>query len=211
MIYKPTEPAVDELFHNRKRQMERNALFLEHGIDRDKAINFIIDSAGPLRTPVLDIGTGKGMAAIEMARRGVPVTSIDVSETELQTAFLNARAAEVDSSIRFYIGDAKELPFEGDQFNLVTMINVLHHVDEVEGIFTEVSRVLAPGGRFLIADFTNDGFRILDRIHRSEGHRHDRMNAVEMDDVAGILQGFGLECRGRDARFHEHVILAEKV
>jgi ubiquinone/menaquinone biosynthesis C-methylase UbiE len=211
MIYKPTEPAADEVLRNHKRNIERNTLYLEHGIDRERGINFIIDSAGPLRTPVLDIGTGKGMAAIEMARRGIPVTSIDVSETELQTAFLNARAAEVDSSIRFYIGDAKKLPFEDDQFNFVTMINVLHHVDQVEGILAEVSRVLAPGGRFLVADFTNDGFRILDRIHKNEGRRHDRMNPIEMDELAGMLQGLGLECRGRDARFHQHVILAEKV
>jgi ubiquinone/menaquinone biosynthesis C-methylase UbiE len=211
MIYKPTEPAADEVLQNHKRLMERNALFLEHGIDREQAINFIIDSAEPLRPPVLDVGTGKGMAAIEMARRGVPVTSIDVSETELQMAFLNARAAEVDSDILFHIGDANGLPFGDGHFNLVTMINVLHHVDEISGIFAEVSRVLKPGGRFLVADFTDDGFRILDSIHQDEGRRHDRLNIVGLDDVARMLPGFGLECRGRDARFFEHVLLAEKV
>lgn len=211
MIYKPTEPAADEVLRNRQRNIERNTLYLEQGIDRERGISFIIDSAGPLEPPVLDIGTGKGMAAIEMARRGVPVTSIDVSEAELQMAFLNARAARVDSNIRFYIGDAKKLPFEDGRFNLVTMVNVLHHLDEVEDIFAEVSRVLVPKGRFIVADFTADGFEILDRIHRNEGRIHDRMNAVEMDEVSDLLGRFGLECRGRDARFHEHVILAEKV
>jgi len=211
MIYKPTEPALNEVLENRRRFIERSALFLENGIDRERAISFIIDSAGPLQPPVLDIGTGKGMAAIEIAKRGVPVMSVDVSEIELQMAFLNARAAEVDSNIRFHIGDANQLPFENDQFNLVTMINVLHHLDEMDGIFAEVSRVLGPGGRFLVADFTHDGFTILERIHRDEGRVHDRLNTVEMDDVALMLPRFGLECRGRDARFFEHVILAEKV
>ena len=211
MIYKPTEPAVDEILENRKRYIERSALYLEHGIDRERAVGFIIDSAEPLRPPVLDIGTGKGMAAIELAKRGVPVTSVDVSEEELQMAFLNARAAEVDSNIRFHIGDANKLPFEDGQFNLVTMINVLHHLEEFNGIFAEVTRVLEPGGRFLVADFTDAGFTVLDRIHRDEGRVHDRLNAVEMDEVARMLPSFSLECRGRDARFFEHVILAEKV
>ncbi len=211
MIYRPTEPEADEVLRNHEKLMERNALFLKHGLDRDRAIGFIIDSAGPLQTPILDIGTGKGMAAIEMARRGVAVTSIDVSESELQTAYLNARAAKVDSNILFHIGDANRMPFEDGSFSLVTMINVLHHVGAVEGIFGEVSRVLAPGGRFLVADFTDDGFEILENIHRGEGRRHDRLNTVGMDDVAAILPDYGLECRGRDARFFEHVILAEKV
>lgn len=211
MIYRPTEPAANEVLENSKRLIERNALFLEHGYDRKRATSFIIDSAGPLSPPVLDIGTGKGMAAIEIARRGVPVMSVDVSEEELRTAFLNARAAEVDSNILFHVGDANELPFEDDHFNLVTMINVLHHLDETNGIFAEVSRVLKPGGRFLVADFTDDGFAILDRIHRSEGRVHDRLSAVEFDEVARMLPRFGLECRGRDARFFEHVILAQKI
>lgn len=211
MIYRPTEPAANEVLENKKRFIERNALYMEHGYDRERATRFIIDSAGSLSPPVLDIGTGKGMAAIEIARRGVPVTSVDVSEEELRVAFLNARAAEVDSNIHFYIGDANKLPFEDDHFNLVTMINVLHHLDEMNDIFAEVSRVLTPGGRFLVADFTDDGFTILDRIHRTEGRVHDRLNAVEFDEVARMLPRFGLECRGRDARFFEHVILAEKV
>ena len=211
MIYRPTEPAVDEILENQKRFIERNAVYLEHGVDRERAIRFIIDSAGPLQPPLLDIGTGKGMAAIEIARRGMPVTSVDVSEEELQMAFLNARAAKVDSNILFHVGDANKLPFDGDHFNLVTMINVLHHLDDFDDIFAEVARVLSQGGHFLLADFTDDGFAILDRIHRSEGRVHDRLNAVEMDKVAGMLPGFGLECRGRDTRFFEHVILAQKV
>ena len=211
MIYRPREPLSDEVRENQKRLIERNALYREHGYDREAATSFIIDSAGPLSPPILDIGTGKGLAAIEIARRGVPVTSVDVSEEELRMAFLNARAAEVDRNIHFHIGDANELPFDDDQFELVTMINVLHHLDEVEGIFGEVSRVLAPEGRFLVADFTDEGFEVLDRIHLSEGRTHERMNAVEFDEVSRMLPKFGLECRGRDARFFEHVMLAQKI
>ena len=40
---------------------------------------------------------------------------------------------------------------------------------------------------------------------------HQRLNGHEIDDVARMLPDFGLECRGRDARFQQHVIVAEKL
>ena len=211
MIYRPIEPTETELLENHKRFSERTEIYREHGFDRQRAISFIIDNADPVEEPVLDIGTGKGLAAIEIARRGFPVTSVDISEEELQVAFLNARAANVDDYIRFHIGDANKLPFEDGHFQLATMVNVLHHLDEFNGIFREVSRVLIPGGRFLVADFTESGFEIMDRIHSTEGREHSRLNTVTMDDIVGILPKFGLECRRRDARFEQHVIMAVKL
>ncbi len=211
MIYRPIEPTETELLENQKRFFKRIEIYMEQGFDRQRAISFIIDNAEPVEEPVLDIGTGKGLAAIEIARRGFPVTSVDISEEELQVAFLNARAANVDGNIRFHIGDANKLPFEDGHFQLVTMVNVLHHLDEFKGIFKEVSRVLIPGGRFVVADFTESGFEIMDRIHSTEGREHSRLNTVAMDDIVDILPKFGLECRRRDARFEQHVIMAVKL
>ncbi len=211
MIYRPIEPTEAEILENQKRFLERTEIYLKLGFDRKQAISFIIDNADPVEEPVLDIGTGKGLAAIEIASRGLPVTSVDISEEELQVAFLNARAANVDGHIRFHIGDANKLPFEDGHFQLVTMVNVLHHLDEFTGIFREASRVLIPGGRFVVADFTESGFEIMDRIHMSEGREHSRLNLVEMDDIVSMLPEFGLECRKRDARFNQHVVMAVKL
>jgi ubiquinone/menaquinone biosynthesis C-methylase UbiE len=211
MIYELHEPTESEVEENHSKLRARKELYRKHGFDRERAISFIIDSAGALRAPVLDIGTGKGMAAIEIARRGIPVTSIDISEEEVRAAFLSARAEKVDSIISFHVGDANGLPFEDGHFQLITMINVLHHVEDFSGIFREVARVLAPGGKFLVADLTEEGFDIIDRIHTSEGREHPRLNGYRMDEVADMLPGYGLECRGRDVRFQEHVIVAEKV
>jgi ubiquinone/menaquinone biosynthesis C-methylase UbiE len=210
MIYQPTEPTEAEVLENRQKSLEMMDRYREHGFDREKAIGFVIDSAGPMQPPVLDIGTGKGMAAIEIAKRGVPVTSVDISEEEVRTAFLNARSAAVDSNIVFHVGDANGLPFEDGHFQIVTMVNVLHNLEDYSTVFREASRVLAPGGTLLIADLTDEGFDIMDRIHRSEGREHPRFNGVGMDEVADMLPTFGLECRERDARFQEHVIVAVK-
>ncbi|MCK4236228.1 MAG: methyltransferase domain-containing protein, partial [Candidatus Krumholzibacteria bacterium] len=141
----------------------------------------------------------------------VSVDSIDISEDELRTALLNAKSAGVDRLINFHIGDANELPFEDEHFRLVTMVNLIHHVESYGGILGEVSRVLGPGGKFLVSDFTGEGFDILDRIHESEGRVHPRPGRNGIDDVAGSLSDFGLQCLGRDIRFQEYVMLAEKL
>ncbi len=186
-------------------------MYHSFGHDRESAMRFIIDTAGEIIPPVLDVGTGKGFAALEIARRGARVVSVDSSTDELRLAHLNARAAGVDSLIEFHVHDANELPFGDEDFNLVTMVNVLHHLDDFKGILGEVSRVLAPGGRFLVADFTEKGFEILDRLHDAEGRVHDRRNRFKIEDVAAALPALGMECTGRDTRFQECVMIARKV
>jgi ubiquinone/menaquinone biosynthesis C-methylase UbiE len=211
MIWKPFDVEPRDVEANRRRYHERVAVYRDYGHDREEAIRFIIDSAGMIEQPVLDIGSGKGFAAVEIARRGIPVKGVDVSEDELTYAYLNARAAGVGSLIEFHIADAKRLPFEDGEFKLVSMVNVLHHLDDFYGVMPEVSRVLAVGGRFLLADFTDEGFAILDRVHEVEKRVHERRNRLNIDDIAQRLGDYGLHCRGRDTRFQEYVMLSEKL
>jgi ubiquinone/menaquinone biosynthesis C-methylase UbiE len=211
MRYKPPEPAPEEINESRKRYQERIAVYRSFGHDRENAMRFVVDTADPITPPVLDVGTGKGFAAVEIARRGVPVVSVDSSTDEVRFAYLNARAAGVDSLIEFNVLDANDLPFDDGHFNLVTMVNVLHHLDDFGGILGEISRVLTPGGRFLIADFTERGFEILDRVHEIDGRVHDRRNKFKIEDVAQALPAVGMECTGRDTRFQECVMIARKM
>lgn len=195
----------------RRKYMERLEVYRRHGFDREKAMRFVIDSAGPVESPVLDIGTGKGFAAVELAKRGLGVTSVDVSSEELEYAMMNAAVEGVESLIDFKTMDANNLPFDDGSFRFVTMINVLHHLEEFGGIIREASRVLAAGGKLLLSDFTAEGFAVLDRIHEEEGRTHHRIAVHGIDDVARMLPEFGLACRSRDTRFEECVMLAEKL
>ena len=211
MLWKPLEPTLEEIEENCKLYLERQVLYRDFGYDRELAMNFILDTAGDIEPPVLDIGTGKGFTATELARRGVPVSSVDISDELMRGAFLFAKAAGVDGLIEYNIADANELPFDGEKFNLVVMVNALHHLEEFNGVLSEISRVLKPGGRLLVTDFTEEGFSILDRIHESEGGVHERAGTHGIDDVAAALPGVGLACRGRDTRFHQWVLIAEKL
>ncbi len=210
MIYTPPGTTAEQVEENRKHYNERVAVYRSLGHDREAAIRFVIGMAEPLTPPVLDVGTGKGFAAVEIARRGAPLTSVDLSAEELRFAHLNAMAAGVDSRIEFHVTDAERLPFEDGHFNLVTMVNVLHHLEGYRGILAEISRVLAPDGRFVLADFTVEGFAILDRVHELEGRVHDRPGRFNIEEVARALPEFGMGCRERDTRFQQCVMVARK-
>jgi ubiquinone/menaquinone biosynthesis C-methylase UbiE len=210
MIWKAAVPERSELDESREYMEKRNEQFLSHGIDRESMTSFIVDSAEPLPGRVLDIGTGRGFTAVELARRGAEVTTIDMSEEMLNSAYLHAADAGLADRIEFHHADGGNLPFEEGSFEVVTMINVLHHLENPEIVLPEIARVLMPGGRLIVSDFTDRGFEILEEIHREDGHGHDRHAGETVDGFAARLDDVGMKCVARDRRFHQLVMVAEK-
>ncbi len=98
---------------------------------------------------VLDVGSGPGFLAAEMADEVGPdgrIVGVDPSESMLALASRHAPAAE------FRPGGALELPFEGASFDVVVSTQVLEYVDDVASALAEARRVLRPGGRLLVLD-----------------------------------------------------------
>jgi SAM-dependent methyltransferase len=98
---------------------------------------------------VLDVGSGPGFLAAEMADEVGPdgrVVGVDPSESMLALASRYAPAAE------FRAGGALELPFEDASFDVIVSTQVLEYVDDVAAALAEARRVLRPGGRVLVLD-----------------------------------------------------------
>jgi ubiquinone/menaquinone biosynthesis C-methylase UbiE len=210
MIWKTAAPERAALEESREYRAKRNERFLAHGIDRDGMTGFVVDAAEPLPGRVLDIGTGRGFTAVELARRGAAVTTLDMSEEMLNSAYLHAVDAGVAGRIEFHLADGGDLPFEEGSFEVVTMINVLHHLEDPETVLPEIARVLMPGGRLVVSDFTEKGFDILEELHREEGSGHDRHAGETVDGFAARLADAGMKCVARDRRFHQLLMIAEK-
>ena len=118
MIWNPVEPSQKDIDDNRKIVLAQDEIYRTHGVNREEVIDFIVDSASPFAPPALNIGTGKGFAAIALAKRGLEVKTIDISEEELQSAYLNARGEQVASLIEYHlIETGKKLPFS-DEYSL---------------------------------------------------------------------------------------------
>ncbi len=124
---------------------------------------------------VLDVGTGTGRLAIEFAKAisGVKVVGLDLSEVVLTLARENVQDGDVPLRVSFEMGDAEDMPFEDDTFDLVISSNTLHLVRNPANMFNEIHRVLNPQGRFLISDLRRSWFGILTEHIRASYTRQE--------------------------------------
>ncbi len=95
---------------------------------------------------VVDLGTGTGVLARELARRGCSVVGVDISAGQIEAA--RALAAEEGLSAEFRVAAAEETGLPGASFDLVTASQCWLYFDEAR-IVPEILRLLAPGGRLL--------------------------------------------------------------
>ena len=104
---------------------------------------------------VLDIGTGSGLLAIELAKMNdcsFDITALDISENMIKKARQNARKAGVEDRVKFMVGTAAALPFANSSFDLVISYASLHHWFEPVAVFDEVGRVVKETGKAFIRD-----------------------------------------------------------
>ena len=105
---------------------------------------------------VLDVACGTGSVTIPLARRGAMVTGLDMMPHLLEEA--RARAAREGLSIRFDEGFAETLPYPDGSFDaLVSMFGIMFSPLPAT-VASEMARVLRPGGRLALANWTPSGF-----------------------------------------------------
>jgi ubiquinone/menaquinone biosynthesis C-methylase UbiE len=112
---------------------------------------------------VLDVGCGTGTLAMEVARRvgrAGRVAGVDPGTEQIARA--RARAARRHLPVEFQIGVIEQLAFPDRSFDVVLSTLMMHHVPpplKRQGL-AEIARVLKPGGRLVMADFTHKKERV---------------------------------------------------
>ena len=103
---------------------------------------------------MLDVGSGPGLLALEMAAEVGTVGSVDgVDPSESMLALSRGRPpAEGTGDVRFVAGDACALPFAPERFDAAVATQVYEYVQDVPAALAEAFRVLRPGGRMLVLD-----------------------------------------------------------
>ena len=105
---------------------------------------------------VLDLGSGAGtdsLVAAQMVGEHGSVTGIDMTQPMLAKA--RAAAAELGAgNVEFVEGEAEDLPFPDESFDVVISNGVIDLIPDKDAVFSELQRVLVPGGRIQIADVT---------------------------------------------------------
>jgi len=154
----------------------------------------------------LDVATGTGDLAIELASRGAEVIGSDFSEGMLDRARRKAPA------LAFEWGDALGLPYPDDAFDAVTVGFGARNFSDLARGLAELTRVVRPGGRVVVLEITTPTkpplstfFRLwFDRVvpllGRDEAYTY-LPNSVKRfpgpEALAGVMDGVGL----RDIRW----------
>ena len=110
----------------------------------------------PQPAAILDVGCGTGRL-LQLAEGQFPSAKLVGVDAAAEMVRQAAASTTPGSAIRFQQATAEELPFPNSQFDLIFSTLTFHHWrDQGKGI-AEVARVLAPNGRWLLADFMATG------------------------------------------------------
>lgn len=100
---------------------------------------------------ILDLAAGTGTSSAALAAHGAEVVAADFSEGMLAEG---RKRHAGNPLIEFVWADATDLPFEDDSFDAVTISYGLRNVNDPQKALAEMYRVVKPGGRVVIAEFS---------------------------------------------------------
>lgn len=118
---------------------------------------------------ILDIGCGTGIYARILKRRGAKMFGIDISPNMIEIA--RSHVPDVD----FRVGSVSKLPYKNGYFDIVFSAYVLHHFEDLDVAFSEISRVLKGGGVYIFST-TNPVAEVTRRI-KGRDPRYRKFNS----------------------------------
>jgi malonyl-ACP O-methyltransferase BioC/pimeloyl-ACP methyl ester esterase len=142
----------------------------------DRFLNVMRPTTSPPRS-ILDIGCGTGMLlrAVGDRYRSATLTGLDLAPG--MVAATRASLGEREG-VTLIIGDAEQLPFNREQFDLIISTSTFQWLENLSTAFDEVYRVLIPGGSFRFALF---GFRTLCELKESYRSALNQLDAESAD------------------------------
>ncbi len=162
----PTTERVRGIFSNIARRYDLINRVASLGVDRSwRRTTVRLARLGP-ESRVLDLAAGTGDLTLALARQGRPaeITSTDFVPEMLEIACRKAARYEGATRIGFHTADAQDLPFAEASFDVATIAFGVRNLSDRAANFREVLRVLEPGGRYLILEFSTPAvasFRLL--------------------------------------------------
>ena len=159
---------IEEMFDNVSSKYDFLNRLLSARIDvlwRNKAIK-IIAAENPNK--ILDVATGTGDLAIALAKKipNAQITGFDLSAGMLAYGKTKVKKNHLDNRIEMIQGDAENMPFEDNTFDIVTAGFGVRNFEDLEKGLLEFQRVLKPGGKVVILEFSQpQGFPMKQLYH----------------------------------------------
>lgn len=109
---------------------------------------------------ILDLAAGTGSSSVVFLREGVKVVAADFSKGMLEEG--RKRHPELE----FVFADAADLPFSDQEFDTVTISFGIRNVERTEVALAEMLRVLKPGGKLVVCEFSRIPNKLLHSLYR---------------------------------------------
>jgi len=166
-------------------QLYRYVTALSMTVGRGAAARVVADLAQPRPGDTLvDVGCGPGAAAREARRRGAAVIGVDPDPLMLGLA-RKISAVRKSADISWVQGRAESLPLEDASATILWALSAYHDWQDGSAGLAEAVRVLAPGGRVLVAErLVDDGAR---------GHAAHGLTSAQAEELAGNLSAAGFD------------------
>jgi ubiquinone/menaquinone biosynthesis C-methylase UbiE len=153
---------------------------------------------------ILDVGTGTAQIPIELCNRGVfcQITAVDLAEQMLRVGRENLWRAGLENRIHLHRWDAKHMPCPPATFDAVVSNSIVHHVPDPAGVFTEMVRVVKPGGVLFVRDLLRPAdeptLRKLVELYAGAANLSQQKMfaeslhaALALDEVRALVRGLG--------------------
>ena len=162
---------VDEVFHKVASRYDLMNDLMSGGLHRAWKAAMVTAIALPRAArpfKLLDVAGGTGdiaFRALKQGGAGVDVTVLDINGAMLTVGKDWAAARRLGPRVEFVQGNAEELPFPDRSFDAVTIAFGIRNVPRIPKALKEMRRVLRPGGRALVLEFSTVDVPGLDKVY----------------------------------------------
>ncbi|KAI8293790.1 Sterol 24-C-methyltransferase [Colletotrichum sp. SAR11_240] len=164
------QPAIAESF---KQGIARHEHYLAHMINIKKGMK------------VLDVGCGVGGPAREIAKfTGAYITGLNINEYQVERAARYTKKELMDKNVQFVQADFMNIPFEDNTFDAVYAIEATVHAPSLQAVYSEIHRVLKPGGVFGVYEWVMTETYDNDNL----SHRKTRIEIEQGNGIANMVK-----------------------
>jgi ubiquinone/menaquinone biosynthesis C-methylase UbiE len=151
------------------------------------SLDLLIKMSGVnVNNTVLDVASGPGLVAASFAKHSQHVECLDLTPAMLVQARNKAKEEGIEN-MSFREGDAMNLPYENNYFDVVITRYSFHHFIEPSKVLQEMIRVCKPGGCVLVADVAIDD-KYMERFNIIEALRDSsHVKALSVDEFEALF------------------------
>lgn len=213
---RPKGAQVEAMFDNIAPAYDFMNRAMTFGIDRGWRKKVVKSVVAAQPKAILDVATGTGDLAIQLARAvtDATVTGIDLSEGMLSVGRKKVEEAKLDNRVVLTQGDCLALPFPDNSFDVVTVAFGVRNFEHLNKGYAEMARVLRPGGMLFVLELTTPTSPIVKPFYKlyTKGVipmlgrmvSHDsRAYSYLPESIAAMPQGKRMLAMMENAGFHE--------